>query len=344
MNQISVDNPKKYNTLNGLRAIACIAIIMMHMAANNDYHIVGYWYNTVIPSFTDFVFLFMVLSAFGMCCGYLDAIQKGNITPLSFYKRRYLKILPFFALLVILDLILNYQDGSIPEAFADLTLLYGLFPNQISVIGVGWFLGLVFAFYLIFPFYSVLMTSKKMAWGAFAISIALNYFGETYFGLERQNIVYSLCYFMLGGLIYLYRDEIKRIPQGIGVMGVLVTITIYYWWGANTTTRIFVSAFFVVVAIGLCDTNAAKLLDNTVLNFLGSISLELYLSNMLVFRAMEKAGVNSVMRDDILQYFATVLVSLGGTVLFVIISKKILEILFKCIVRVCEIEKQGIKN
>ena len=343
MNQILVDNPKKYDTLNGLRAIACIAIIMMHMAANNDYHIVGYWYNTVIPSFTDFVFLFMVLSAFGMCCGYLDAIQKGDITPLSFYKRRYLKILPFFALLVVLDLILNYQDGSIPEAFADVTLLYGLFPNQISVIGVGWFLGLIFAFYLIFPFYSVLMTSKKIAWGALAISIVMNHFCGTYFGLDRQNIVYSLCYFVMGGLIYLYRGEILRIPQWVGAMGLSLTIVLYYWIGASTITRILVSAAFIIVAIGLYERKASKILDNKVLNFLGGISLELYLSNMLVFRALEKVGANSFIPADTIQYFVTVLASLFGTVIFVIVSKKILEIISKYIVRIYGVEKRKIQ-
>ncbi|WP_158223266.1 hypothetical protein [Fibrobacter sp. UWS1] len=38
------------------------------------------------------------------------------------------------------------------QAFADLTLAFNLLPNpDISVIGVGWFLGLVFLFYMIFP-------------------------------------------------------------------------------------------------------------------------------------------------------------------------------------------------
>lgn len=36
------------------------------------------------------------------------------------------------------------------EAFADLTLCFSLIPN-ISVIGVGWTLGVIFLFYILFP-------------------------------------------------------------------------------------------------------------------------------------------------------------------------------------------------
>ena len=69
---------KHYGAIDGLRAIAAIGIVMMHMGANNNYEIGGYIYNKIIPSFTNFVFLFMVISAFGMCCGYYEKILKIN--------------------------------------------------------------------------------------------------------------------------------------------------------------------------------------------------------------------------------------------------------------------------
>lgn len=52
---------KHYGAIDGLRAIAAIGIVMMHMGANNNYEIGGYIYNKIIPSFTNFVFLFMVI-------------------------------------------------------------------------------------------------------------------------------------------------------------------------------------------------------------------------------------------------------------------------------------------
>lgn len=47
---------KHYGAIDGLRAIAAIGIVMMHMGANNNYEIGGYIYNKIIPSFTNFVF------------------------------------------------------------------------------------------------------------------------------------------------------------------------------------------------------------------------------------------------------------------------------------------------
>lgn len=61
---------KHYGTIDGLRMIAAFGIVMMYIRANSNYEISGFIYNNIIPSFTNFVFLFMVVSAFGMCCGY----------------------------------------------------------------------------------------------------------------------------------------------------------------------------------------------------------------------------------------------------------------------------------
>lgn len=66
-----------YGAIDGLRMIAAIGIVMMHIRADNNYEITGVVYNTIILSFTNFVFLFMAVSAFGMWCGYYDRILKN---------------------------------------------------------------------------------------------------------------------------------------------------------------------------------------------------------------------------------------------------------------------------
>ena len=134
---------KHYGAIDGLRAIAAIGIVMMHMRANSNYEISGYVYNKIIPLFTNFVFLFMVISAFGMCCGYYEKILKNEISLEKFYTKRFVKILPFFGLLVLIDLIMSHSIEALYEGFADLTLMFGFLPNggNISVIGVGWFIG-----------------------------------------------------------------------------------------------------------------------------------------------------------------------------------------------------------
>lgn len=75
---------KHYGAIDGLRAIAAIGIVMMHVASNNSYEISEFVYEQVIPSFTNFVFLFMTVSAFGMCCGYYEKIIHNQISVVDF--------------------------------------------------------------------------------------------------------------------------------------------------------------------------------------------------------------------------------------------------------------------
>lgn len=86
---------KYYGAIDGLRKIAAIGILMMLMAANNDYKMSGFIYERIISSFTNFVFLFMTVSAFGMCCGNYEKVMINRISVSDFNKKRFQKILPF---------------------------------------------------------------------------------------------------------------------------------------------------------------------------------------------------------------------------------------------------------
>ena len=71
---------KHYGAIDGLRAIACLGIVMMHIKTNNVYSIDGVVYQRVITSLTNFVFLFMEISAFGLCCGYFERMISGKLS------------------------------------------------------------------------------------------------------------------------------------------------------------------------------------------------------------------------------------------------------------------------
>ncbi len=240
-----------YGAIDGLRTIACIGIVMMHMAANHSYSIQGFVYNSMIPSFTNFVFLFMTVSAFGMCCGYYDRIINNKISFNDFYGKRFKKILPFFGVLVLLDVIMSPSIDALFESFADLTLLFGFLPEagNISVIGVGWFLGLIFVFYICFPFFCVLLQNKRRAWIAFVASLIYNFVCISYFDAGRNNILYSGCYFLAGGLIYLYRYELMKLNRWIGLGAAAISVVLYYVLGGNTAGCLLVSICWLAYSI-----------------------------------------------------------------------------------------------
>ena len=84
-----------------------------------------------------------------------------------------------------MDIVITPSIDALYEAFADITLLFGFLGKSISVIGVGWFLGLIFVFYICFPFFCVLLQSKRRAWMAFAISLIYNFVCTVYFDVEE---------------------------------------------------------------------------------------------------------------------------------------------------------------
>ena len=305
----------------------------MHVATNNSYDISGFVYDKLIASFSNFVVLFMVISAFGMCCGYLEKVLNNQISLESFYFKRYSKILPFFAFLVLIDIIMSPSKESLIEGFADVTLLFGLFPNDISVIGVGWFLGLIFVFYLIFPFYCVLIKTRKRAWVAFVISLLLNYVGGSYFDIGRTNIIYCLCYLIAGGLIYLYRKELEQFSSKylwISLGTIIVTVVLYFLIGGNTITMLLVSASMLIYALG---RTRGRGLSNPFTKFISSISMEIYLSHMVSFRVIERLGINTMIGNGWVQYAVTVAIVLVGTIIFSAVMKKILYLLGKQVSR-----------
>ena len=200
---------RKY-ALDWLRAIACIAIMAMHLRQNISYEIPGYIFNKIVPSFTDFVYLFMAISSFGLCCGYYQRFTDGRIDWENFYKRRFSKILPFFITMILLDLVMGFSFDSLMQGLVEAILFHGFIPVEFNVIGVGWFLGVVFIFYLSFPFFCVLLKNKRTAWLTFIIAFGLNLICHFYYHIDRNNFAYSFCFFFTGGLIFLYREVIKK--------------------------------------------------------------------------------------------------------------------------------------
>lgn len=317
---------KRYDALDGLRTYAIVGIVLMHVQANEKYEIGGFIYNNLIPSFTNFVFLFMMVSAFGMCCGYYDKILNRKISLEEFYKKRYKRIWPFFALLCMLDLAISPSVNSLYEVFANMTLCFGLLPNaSIEVIGVGWTLGVIFVFYLLFPFFCCLLANKKQAWLVFVVSFVFNILCIIYFFdmnhmpehfSARTNIVYCTVYFVVGGLVYLYKELLSEISRRFWIlmMGLCFGAGILYFMiGASTLTMLLVGTLLLIYAIG--DYRKGILL-NPVTKFIGGISFEIYLCHMVVLRALEKLNMIHLVSNDAISYCIVVTGTIGGAIIF----------------------------
>lgn len=310
---------EKYYGIDWLRAVACIGIAMMHIKANSSYQINGFWYDTFISSLTHFVYLFMMVSSFVMCLGYFDKVMTGKVNWTEFYKKRYIKILPFFAFLIFVDIVMSFNLGSLFEGLTELTLLHGFVPQELSVIGVGWYLGTVFVFYIMFPFFCVLIQTKKRAWISLAISMGLHFICCYYFELDRHNILFSLMYFIVGGLIYQYREDIKKVKWYIFVPITFISIVVFYLTKMNYFAILFTSSCLLMTVITI------KCQRNRYIGFISDISMEIYLSHMVMFSVVEKVHLNTMFGNGWAQYIITCLFVLVGATCFSFVCQKLIN-------------------
>lgn len=125
---------ERYEGIDGLKAYAIIGIVMMHVLSNGKYEIGGFVFEQFIPAFTNLVFLFMMVSAFGMCCGYYQKVIDQKISVEDFYKKRYVKIWPYFVSIFI-SISDNFLPNCQPINFLFLRrFLYYNIPHYILII------------------------------------------------------------------------------------------------------------------------------------------------------------------------------------------------------------------
>ena len=194
-----MNESKRYDALDGVRVLAMTGILVMHVLANLSYRDELATLYSYIMYFGRFTSLFMMVSAFSVSCGYYKKIQSGFSNIEKFYSKRYAKILPFFAFITLIDVLLSFSKESIFEGFANITLVFGLIPHEsISVIGVGWTLGVIFVFYLLYPFVVYLMKNRIRFCLAYIATLIYAFVVNDYFGLGKVDFLFCACYFMGG--------------------------------------------------------------------------------------------------------------------------------------------------
>ena len=106
-----------YDNIDGLRAIAAIGVVLMHVMANGAFTLADSPVKTLIGSLGVFVQLFFLISGFGLCCGYYERIKNNGISLNTFFNKRYLKIFPYFAFLVLIDVAITLitHGGGMPH-------------------------------------------------------------------------------------------------------------------------------------------------------------------------------------------------------------------------------------
>ena len=298
---------KRYENIDCLRTLSCFAIIAMHIRANTSYNLGGYVWNTFIPSWTWLVYLFFIISSFSMCCGYYEKIANGTIGIEEFYIKRIRKTVPFFYSLVFLAVVEDCTLEGLYEGLMEVTMAYGLLPNNnMSILGVCWTLGVIFLFYMLFPYFVFLIRNKRRAWLSLGVSLVINqmcsqYFFTTKFVVNtftpRHSFLFCIPFFIWGGVLFLYRKQVELfVSKHRGPMfGVCIVATVAWYVMPEEIgyTQLFTieSLTFFGLWLAYAISVKSRLMNNRFMKYFGGISMEMYLAQMVVFRGIEKLGL-----------------------------------------------------
>lgn len=341
-----------YPALDGLRALACLNLLCLHVYVHSAVKPSASWFITNSRE----VFLFMMVSAFSLSCGYFHRFQSRTVSLTTFYERRYRRILPFFALLVLVDVLHTFVAegfslteavrGSLCQAYADLTLAFGFFVEtytDIEVVGVGWFLGVIFMFYMIYPFFTFLIRTKKSAVVSFLLALGLYFTVAHYFvpvkgtSFDKSNMVFCMPYFLAGGVIFRCREAIaswaRRSVGGVSCRHLLLAAALAYtaFFFALPHLRVellsdlllFTLYIMYAVAEAAGPVTRQTFLSNRLMHFLSGVSLEVYLCHMAVFRVVEKLDLGSVIADRDALFWTDFLLVAAGSVAVAVLWKRV---------------------
>ena len=128
-------------------------------------------------------------------------------------------------------------------------------------------------------------------------------------------------------MVYLYRDSVAKMNGMLIHAVTLAVIALYLIFWKNETSVLNTALYLLVSTVLLMDAVAVPnccLLNNRITHFFSGISMEIYLSHMVVFRVLEKMGMNRMLGNGWTQYAVTVAMVFAGATVYSLIMQRII--------------------
>lgn len=215
--------------------------------------------------------IFIFLSGFGLCSSY----TKNTLT--TFYLNRLKKIFPLYVLSGLLISLISNTKGSI------LTTIWDVFCNisTLSYWNFGgiywnWYIPAIVLLYLLFPIIYFFTEKYKYTFYIFTnliIIIALSFFAIPW---QYDCFVARIPIFILGIIIFLYQNDVKKQRQSIFVSFIFLLPCIYI-------SQYYTTATFCPILLLLFYTTKRFIDRIPYIRFIGTHTLEIFLGNSLCY-------------------------------------------------------------
>ncbi|MCE9886237.1 acyltransferase family protein [Obesumbacterium proteus] len=291
--------------INGLRAIAVIAVILFHFSEN------------ILPGGFSGVDIFFVISGFLMTKIIFTKLDNDNFNLWSFYCSRAKRIVPALFIACIFLLVIGWlfiRPSEYSELSKDIissltfvsNILYmsrsGYFDDSSvnNLLLHTWSLSVEWQFYIIYPiligFFYKIFGKKSAIISIYVLTICsflLSLYGTYAFPNETYFMFPMRAWAMLsGGIVYLLSNHNKsnRYLSYIGIAGVLVSFFIINkltpWPGSMALLPVISAS---VIIFSNIQTN--WILSNKISQYIGAISYELYIVHWPVLVITKKLNI-----------------------------------------------------
>lgn len=322
----------RIDQLTFTRFVASLLVVNFHFGRN-----IAPFNLDLFKSFFDrgniSVSFFFILSGFVMVVAYGN---KGSISPLSYFQKRFARIYPVFflaSLLMLLYLILSNKAIIFKELFLNLSLLQAWFPTKALVFNFpAWSISVEFFFYSLFPFlfncfYSKISFKKQLLlalliWGLsqflFLFEISIGYFQEPP-AFSGELLLYfpvlHLNEFIIGniaGLFFIQRLNAKKFNADIAILVNLLLIFMVVSYVKLSFHNGLLAVLFVplIILVSMNKGLLTKISLNKNFIYLGEISYGIYILQLPVFGICKMYLYQFGIRNPYIQFYVPLLVLL----------------------------------
>lgn len=313
VNQSKTNNISRLYSLDGLRAISILLVLVGHLSHTDQFQKSISYYNYY--DWSDFgVHIFFVISGFLITTLLLkEESGYGKIGLKNFYIRRFLRIFPAYYFFLFCIYLMNLKFNLNIKSFtAPLTFTTGLpiFDGRAGwTLGHTWSLAVEEQFYILYPFFLVLFNKKSVRLTILLIGVILfpllrSYLYHTCYPAFSYSILYRGDCIIWGCMLAFYSEKIKIYFETqkalinyiiILLFGIVITLRIcieHLYLGILTVP--FVNTFQSLLALSLIikytliktntDNLVFKFLNSRVMVFIGVLSYSIYLWQQLVIQ------------------------------------------------------------
>lgn len=204
MHILMVQSIKNDYSLDGIRGMAFLIVIIQHISGNNPA-----WSTNLIGVGRIGVWLFFVLSSFLLTNYFLNDPQKARdpLEWVNYLIRRFFRIYPLYAVVLMINFLCRHNINSMHDLYAHLFLRQGM--NQ------WWTMPVELKYYLILPFAILLMVylSKFNVAVVIACGVLFTLVHQMFFPESRtDNVLNTIQYipvFFMGSVAAVIHQKMK---------------------------------------------------------------------------------------------------------------------------------------